>query len=86
MFAATPPPEELEEAPEVDPPPPEDPFLRIADLLRFPWSLFGDFTGRVGRPILGKEMRSEIVLVCILLAFKRKLSQSKKFQGAPDGT
>ena len=64
MFAATPPPEELEEAPEVDPPPPEDPFLRIADLLRFPWSLFGDFTGRVGRPILGKEMRSEIVLVC----------------------
>ena len=64
MFAATPPPEELEEAPEVDPPPPEDPFLRIADLLRFPWSLFGDFTGRVGRPILGKEMRSEILLVC----------------------
>ena len=57
MLAATPPPEELEEAPEVDPPP-EDPFRRIADRLRFPWSRFGDFTGRVGRPILGGEKKS----------------------------
>ena len=53
ILAATPPPED---DPEEEPEEPVLPLLRIPDLL-LPWapcSLLGDFTGRVGRPILGR--------------------------------